>query len=250
MLGRTHVVGTLALGHVALLGYLSYKNAVLDNPSADAAYSEPFEFLGFSITSPMDIVTYVTLILSVLFFVLLLLRVGGGKLRLLYLALVVLAAGVGYLFGGVDYGPALMGVLILFALGSLFPDIDTPTSTIGRYFPFVGRIIGHRTVTHTIWAVAVLGVAVWYFESIYVFSFVTGYTIHIIQDSFSRQGIAWFYPLIGGYDTFGSGAAMKKGRKPGIFAYHTGGLGEEIFFYSSIGLHLVCTGVVLWQHFN
>lgn len=247
MLGKTHVVGSLALGHLGLLGYFAYKNKDIESP--DATYAEPFTLWGLEIGTPMGIIAYSLMVLATLLMVLILLRIGSGMLRLGFLILILFMTGGAYYLNDTTYGFDLLLIAVLFGLGSLFPDIDTPTSTIGKYFPFVGSIIGHRTVTHTIWAVLLLGGLTWYFSSIYLLAFTVGYTLHIIEDSFSRQGIAWFYPVVGGYNTFGSGAVMKQGRKPGKFAYHTGGTGEEVFFYASIVVNIACVGVIYWHHF-
>ena len=48
--------------------------------------------------------------------------------------------------------------LAVTAVGSLLPDIDTPTSSIGRpFFPlarWINQNMGHRTVTHSLLGVA------------------------------------------------------------------------------------------------
>ena len=53
--------------------------------------------------------------------------------------------------------PALGAV----TLGSLLPDIDTPRSSIGRVLPFLSipieRRWGHRTVTHSLSMLGLLG---------------------------------------------------------------------------------------------
>ena len=52
--------------------------------------------------------------------------------------------------------------LAITAAGSLLPDIDTPTSSIGRpFFPlsrWINQKIGHRTVTHSFVGMAILAV--------------------------------------------------------------------------------------------
>lgn len=244
MLGRTHVVSSLAVLHAGLVGYTAYKVS-----DVDTEILKDVTVFGFALGNPVHVLNYISVIITVLFLVLILLRIGSGKMRLLFLILGgLLSAGV-FILNDAPYSFELLLISLLFGLGSLFPDIDTPTSTIGKYFPFVGSIIGHRTVTHTIWALLLLSAATWYFDSVLLLAFTAGYTLHIIQDSFSRQGIAWFYPVLGGYNTFGSGAVMKQGRKPGPLAYHTGGTGEEIAFYVSIFIHVLCLGIVLYTTF-
>lgn len=135
----------------------------------------------------------------------------------------------------------LIILLLLTLLGSLLPDIDTPTSTLGRFVPFIGAIIPHRTITHTIWIVLVMGIAIFIFGgNAYFIALWIGYILHIIEDTFSRQGIAWFYP-IDGYRTYGSGAVVKRGRDPKFFYYRTGSDTETGIFYVALVFWLIFT---------
>lgn len=102
------------------------------------------------------------------------------------------------------------------ALGSLFPDIDEPESSIGRYvsklFPFIPKTInyffGHRGLTHKfIFFLLPLSVLFIYKESInifvfiFLFSFLIGILMHQIGDMLSgskrfKGGIKdYFYPI-------------------------------------------------------
>ena len=53
------------------------------------------------------------------------------------------------------------GLLVLCGLLGLLPDIDTATSHIGRLAPELSVVIerrwGHRTITHSLWAVLLVG---------------------------------------------------------------------------------------------
>ncbi len=65
----------------------------------------------------------------------------------------------------VESPPTIPGVVAA-AAGSLLPDIDLPTSAIGRpFFPiasWINRKIGHRTVTHSVLGILLFGlVAFW-----------------------------------------------------------------------------------------
>lgn len=70
-------------------------------------------------------------------------------------------------------------------IGSLFPDIDEPTSTLGRLLP-VGYFVKHRTVTHSLFA---LIIAFWINPL-----FGIGYLTHIFLDMLTPAGIQLFYP--------------------------------------------------------
>lgn len=97
-----------------------------------------------------------------------------------------------------DYG-AMSGAVI----GSLLPDIDTPTSAIGRLVPFISapleRRWGHRTVTHSLLALAGLaGLASpllllsW---SAYT-ALLIGYLSHLVADCATKSGVPLFYPSL------------------------------------------------------
>ena len=95
-----------------------------------------------------------------------------------------------------DY-PALGAAI----LGSLLPDIDSPNSSLGRWLPFVSipleRRWGHRTVTHCLLAVGVLGVAstplVFYRTTLYA-ALLIGYLSHLLADCATKSGVPLFHP--------------------------------------------------------
>lgn len=244
MLGKTHVIGSLAAAHAGLLIYLN------NQPIAELASAEAPVLSGVSVSSPLSLMTYALVMTTVLLFVLLLLRVGNWHFYTAYTVVgSMILAGL-YFVPSSTEGFQLATILLAFTLGALLPDIDSEESTIGRYFPFISKVIPHRTITHTIWAVMLLVGLGWYFDSILVLALAAGYALHILQDSFSKQGIAWFYPILGGYDHFGSGAVMKKGRRKPKLAYRTGGSGESALFYGSLAVHAVCVGLVLWMGYG
>ena len=95
---------------------------------------------------------------------------------------------------------------VAFLVGSLLPDIDSPSSIFGRYLHFPGS---HRGVTHSIWPCLLLfmaGCACRLFAWLGL-----GYVLHLFWDSFSKAGICWFYP-ISNYRRYPNGAFVKRGR--------------------------------------
>lgn len=95
-------------------------------------------------------------------------------------------------------------------LGSLLPDIDSKKSKLGRFVPFVEDLLGHRTITHTIWVVLLLFIGAYFSGSLFIWMTAFGYFFHVVQDSFSKQGVAWLYPLGEGYRSYGY-AKVKQG---------------------------------------
>lgn len=134
------------------------------------------------------------------------------------------------------------GLLLAVALGSLLPDIDSKKSTLGRHAPFVEEWLGHRGVTHTIWALLILGFVVWILpDPIQLFGWFLfmGYALHIFCDWLSRGGVDLLYPFGQGYEKYDSGAMIYKGFRPNL--YRVGGSGENFFY----GLFRIATIVLL-----
>ena len=92
-------------------------------------------------------------------------------------------------------------------IGSLLPDIDVPNSTISRRFKRLSRFIcghtEHRQFTHSL-VVPVLLVVIglilgfWGFPppAYAVFCLSIGYLFHMLQDTLTKGGVPWAYPLI------------------------------------------------------
>jgi inner membrane protein len=97
------------------------------------------------------------------------------------------------------------------AAGSLLPDIDTPTSSIGRpLFPLARRInekLGHRTATHSLLGVAVFALAAGALEALAratgllsldgfapALCLALGYLSHVLIDTVNKTGVELFWP--------------------------------------------------------
>ena len=101
--------------------------------------------------------------------------------------------------------------LVLFLLvfiGTLFPDIDIITSTLGRKFKIVGEVFKHRGFIHSIYPLILLSLlvhAIWnnYF---YTIAFASAYFFHLVLDAFTKMGIKplWIGPKIRGFTKTGS----------------------------------------------
>lgn len=87
---------------------------------------------------------------------------------------------------------------------ALLPDIDEPHSTVNRYAvvigPAIGHAIRHRTVTHSLAALAglmflVRGIwpaippAVW-------LAIGAGFASHLVTDALTPDGAMWFWPIL------------------------------------------------------
>ncbi len=134
----------------------------------------------------------------------------------------------------------------LFALGSLLPDIDTPSSMIRSRMrqrrsltkelfllarqvidPFAG-MNSHRTWTHSVWPVLVLLALSAVLPAVYWIAL--GYLVHLFWDSLSKCGVCWFYPF-STYRHYGNrGAKVKNNHK--MWIYEVGYPSETVLTYS------------------
>ena len=110
------------------------------------------------------------------------------------------------------------------AVGSIFPDIDIKNSTIGKKLKISGTImrtlLSHRSITHTplfgaltAWLLYLLYEK--YGMPIYIVNaWILGYLIHLLQDTFTKKGIKWFFPI---YNKSISLLKMRSSSKWGYF---------------------------------
>lgn len=130
----------------------------------------------------------------------------------------------------------------LYFVGTLLPDIDCETSMLGRY---VYIPVQHHTWTHTAWVLALFAVFS-LFSPVFVWLF-AGYFIHLLCDSPSACGVAWFYPITK-YKTYLNGARVKKGHK--VKLYHTGKTSEIVFAAILCLLNFAIFGLGLFVFFR
>lgn len=105
--------------------------------------------------------------------------------------------------GELSFSFTFLTFLIATYFGSLFPDIDIPTSTLGRYFKLFNKHMKHRGFTHTFMFMLIMG-AIWYL--IYYFypneyvamagiGFVYGIFTHLMMDILTPAGLDLFKPV-------------------------------------------------------
>jgi inner membrane protein len=99
---------------------------------------------------------------------------------------------------GVALTPAVAASVLL---GALVPDIDTPTSPIGRLCPplagWLERRVGHRTLTHSFLGLILATLPVlplawvdWHWP----LAFMLGYLSHLLVDAANPPGVPLLYP--------------------------------------------------------
>ena len=86
-------------------------------------------------------------------------------------------------------------------LGALLPDIDHPSSTVGRPLFFISkplaRLTGHRTVTHSLLGFSVLLSCLYLTDSMTLFGkgLLCGVASHLVGDFLTKGGIPLFWPI-------------------------------------------------------
>ena len=102
-------------------------------------------------------------------------------------------------------GNLIPGPLIAVAIGAILPDIDEPNSIAGKktktFSNFLKANSGHRGITHSLLALAIVAALLYVAHRAVGVSFAwaaflaLGYFLHLLEDSFSKAGIAWLQPF-------------------------------------------------------
>lgn len=110
-------------------------------------------------------------------------------------------------------------------IATFLPDLDTATSESGKYLIFkpLQFFVKHRGIIHSITTAFILSLILSIFWPIASFGFFMGYSVHLICDSFTKEGIQPFWPL----------KAKTKG------PISTGGRLEESIFFSLIFINII-----------
>ncbi|WP_164489356.1 MULTISPECIES: metal-dependent hydrolase [Shewanella] len=129
-----------------------------------------------------------------------------------------------------ELGLPLWAVIGGIFFGSLLPDLDHPSSTIGKRVLFVSvplaGLFGHRQFTHSIWP---LIFTIWLFNLTehangYVMVLMIGYMSHIIADMLTDSGVPLLWPVQ---------------KRFGITICKTGGVLEHIVAYGLLAVALI-----------
>lgn len=120
-------------------------------------------------------------------------------------------------FGHVVY-PWVFVLSVLIA--TILPDLDSGFSSYGRHFIFkpLQFLTNHRGIIHSFTFAIVVSVVLAVFWPVLSLGFFLGYSVHLLLDSFTRDGIQPFWPL--------------KARSSGFIT--DGGRIEETLFFTLI----------------
>lgn len=136
-----------------------------------------------------------------------------GKSHLMFTELVSMTA-ISMSHGVAKYGLIGTGLFLAGAgLGSLVPDVDSKNSLINKLLPIkLNRLFNHRGLTHTLWAWVAFSLVCWgiwlwwphqtvdgwswyYAMQAVPVGLTWGYLWHLLEDSWSWNGVVWIYPF-------------------------------------------------------
>jgi inner membrane protein len=103
---------------------------------------------------------------------------------------------------------------IITVIASLLPDIDTAFSKVGRNPPakVVQVFTEHRGMLHSLTLAVVIAFVLSLFFPKFAFGFFIGFSVHLLADSFTKQGITPFWPYSRkAHGVIGTGGVVEKG---------------------------------------
>jgi len=86
---------------------------------------------------------------------------------------------------------------IMVIIATFLPDLDTGFSRAGKRLIFrpLQWIVKHRGVIHSFTTGVVISIILAIFWPVAALGFFLGYSVHLITDSFTKEGIQPFWPL-------------------------------------------------------
>jgi len=110
-------------------------------------------------------------------------------------------------------------------IATIIPDLDSGYSSFGRHSIFspLQFFVKHRGIIHSFTTAVLFSVLIAFWWPVASFGFFLGYSVHLLTDSFTREGIQPFWPF--------------KIKSSGPIA--TGGRIEESLFLSLIFIDII-----------
>lgn len=112
-----------------------------------------------------------------------------------------------------SFGTVLVALSANF-IGGLTPDIDQPTGSLWRRIPaggVWGKLLapflgGHRNISHSVLGIFIFGFGLHLLLNrassvvlvnmdVVWWAFMIGYVSHLIMDTFTHEGVPWFFPI-------------------------------------------------------
>ena len=89
--------------------------------------------------------------------------------------------------------PIIFLIVTIFA--TAIPDIDTKFSKIGKHFKILNFFMKHRGIIHSFTFLFIIGIFIFFFAREILIPFVFGYSLHLLLDGITINGVRLFYPL-------------------------------------------------------
>jgi inner membrane protein len=121
-----------------------------------------------------------------------------------------------------------------FLLATLFVDVDSKKSKLGKFFLFrpLQLFFSHRGIFHSLFFGFILSIALFFFNLFAAYGFLAGYLLHLILDCLTLQGVYLFKPF--------SSRKIKGFLK-------SGGIVEEILFVLLLLTNIFLVGKRLFE---
>ncbi len=115
--------------------------------------------------------------------------------------------------------------IAMVVIATIIPDLDLSSSTWGRHLIFrpLQFFVKHRGVIHSFTFAVLVSILIAVFWPVASLGFFIGYSVHLIADSFTKEGIQPFWPF--------------KAKSKGFIA--SGGAIEETLFFSLIVIDII-----------
>ena len=86
--------------------------------------------------------------------------------------------------------------IVMTGLGSLLPDLDHPSSMLGRRISGASILgLKHRGWMHSLVGLVIFATISAAINPKFVSAITLGYFLHLLADTLNPSGIAWFYPF-------------------------------------------------------
>ena len=125
-----------------------------------------------------------------------------------------------------------LSFVLVTLIATFIPDIDTMHSNVGKHkiFRFFQFFSKHRGMIHSFTFLIAVSILLALFFPIIVFPFFLGYSLHLLADSFTKEGITPFWPY----------------NKKSSWRIKTGGVTETSIFVFFIFLNLLAVVFVMF----
>lgn len=143
-------------------------------------------------------------------------------------------------------------ILLATGVGASLPDIDEYNSTPSRRSPInFSLFLRHRGITHSLLGWVIFSVGLYFIMNHFIpiklqpwqslnwwgsiwLGLILGYFLHLVEDSFSKQGVDWWAPF------------FKKKYRRSFFRYKVGGIFEKMLTFIAVLGIIIMSCYWLW----